>query len=85
MKRVLHYEKRNVPLANQKLNGLAISKLKKGCHQAQKKCKIIKDWPQPTSCANVKSFLQTVQFNTKFLSGKGMNYLTQTLPSHLKN
>ena len=35
------------------------------------KCKIIQNWPQPTSCAEVKSFLQTVQFNAKFLSGKG--------------
>ena len=37
------------------------------------KCKIIQNWPQPTSCAEVISFLQTVQFNAKFLSGKGID------------
>jgi len=31
------------------------------------KCKIIKEWPEPKSIADVKSFLQTVQFNSKFL------------------
>ena len=35
------------------------------------KWKIIQNWPQPTSCGEVRSFLQTVQFNAKFLSGKG--------------
>ena len=39
----------------------------KGMSPDPKKCKIIKDWPQPTSCADVKSFLQTVQFNTVFI------------------
>ena len=34
------------------------------------KCKIIKEWPQPKSCNEVKSFLQTVQLNAKFLGGK---------------
>ena len=33
------------------------------------KCSIIKNWPAPTSNAAVKSFLQTVQFNAKFLGG----------------
>ena len=34
------------------------------------KCKTMKEWPQPKSCNGLKSFLQTVQFNTKFLGGK---------------
>ena len=34
------------------------------------KCKIIKQWPQPKSSAEVKSFLQTFQFSTKFLADK---------------
>ena len=34
------------------------------------KCSIIQEWPAPTNVKEVKSFLQTVQFNKKFLSGK---------------
>ena len=34
------------------------------------KCSIIKNWPAPKSSSEVKSFLQTVQFNSKFLGGK---------------
>ena len=34
------------------------------------KCKIIRDWPYPKSRSEVKSFLQTAQFNAKFLGGK---------------
>ena len=34
------------------------------------RCKIIKQWHKPKSSAEVKSFLQTAQFNTKFLAGK---------------
>ena len=34
------------------------------------KCKIIREWPGPQSRAEVKSFLQTIQFNAKFLCGK---------------
>ena len=34
------------------------------------KCKIIKQWPQPKCSAEVKSFLQTAQFNARFLAGK---------------
>ena len=34
------------------------------------KCKITKQWPQPKSSAEVKSFLQTAQFNARFLAGK---------------
>ena len=34
------------------------------------KCKIIKQWPQPKSSAEVKSFLHTAQFNAKFLACK---------------
>ena len=36
----------------------------------QDKCKVIKEWPEPQSLADVKSFLQTVQFNSKFLAGR---------------
>ena len=35
------------------------------------KCSIIKNWPAPKSTAEVKSFLQTAQFNAKFLIGAG--------------
>ena len=31
------------------------------------KCAVIKNWPAPESCKEVKSFLQTVQFHSKFL------------------
>ena len=41
-----------------------------GMSQDPDKCKIIKQWPQPKSSAEVKSFLQTVQFNAKFLAGR---------------
>ena len=34
------------------------------------KCSIIKNWPAPKRSLEVKSFLQTVQFNSKFLGGK---------------
>ena len=34
------------------------------------KCNIIHQWPAPKSVAEVKSFLQTVQFNSKFLTGQ---------------
>ena len=34
------------------------------------KCKIIKEWPEPKLIADVKSFLQTIQFNSKFLAGR---------------
>ena len=34
------------------------------------KCKVIRDWPAPKSKSEVKSFLQTVQFNAKFLGGE---------------
>ena len=33
------------------------------------KCEVIKSWPSPTTKAEVKSFLQTTQFNAKFLTG----------------
>ena len=42
----------------------------KGMSPDPEKCEIIKNWPEPKSCAEVKSFLQTVQFNAKFLHGK---------------
>ena len=34
------------------------------------RCKIIKQWPQPKSSAEVKNFLQAAQFNAKYLAGK---------------
>ena len=34
------------------------------------KCKIIREWPAPTNNSEVKSFLQTVQFNVKFMGGE---------------
>ena len=34
------------------------------------KCKVIRNWPAPVNCNEVKSFLQTVQFNAKFLGCK---------------
>ena len=34
------------------------------------KCSIINYWPALKSSSEVKSFLQTVQFNSKFLGGK---------------
>ena len=43
---------------------------------------VIKNWPEPKSCAEVKSFLQTVQFHSKFLQGKPgeMSYPEITKP-----
>ena len=43
---------------------------KDGMSPDPEKCKVIKDWPEPTTIADVKSFLQTVQFNSKFLAGR---------------
>ena len=34
------------------------------------KCSVIKNWHAPKSSSEVKSFLQTVQFNSKLLGGK---------------
>ena len=48
------------------------------------KCKIIREWPQPQSRAEVQSFLQTVQFNAKLLCGKPgqASYPEVTEPLH---
>ena len=43
---------------------------KEGMSTDPEKCRVIKDWPAPKSNAEVKSFLQTVQFNAKFLGGE---------------
>ena len=43
---------------------------KYGMSPDPEKCTIIHQWPSPKSSAEVKSFLQTVQFNAKFLTGK---------------
>ena len=40
---------------------------KEGMSPDPEKCRVIKDWTAPKSNADVKSFLQTVQFNAKFL------------------
>ena len=42
---------------------------KHGMSPDSAKCDIIKAWESPTSRKEVKSFLQTVQFNAKFLTG----------------
>jgi len=43
---------------------------KHGMSPDPEKCRIIKQWPAPKSKEEVKSFLQTVQFNAKFLNGR---------------
>ena len=42
---------------------------KNGMSADPEKCAIIRQWPEPSSTTEVKSFLQTVQFNAKFLGG----------------
>jgi hypothetical protein len=42
---------------------------KEGMSPDPEKCSVIRNWPAPKSCSEVKSFLQTVQFNSKFLGG----------------
>ena len=49
------------------------------------KCKIIKQWPQPKSKAEVRSFLQTAQFNAKFLAGKHGDILYPKLTKPLRD
>ena len=43
---------------------------KDGMSPDPQKCSVIRNWPAPNSCTEVKSFLQTVQFNAKFLGGE---------------
>ena len=43
---------------------------KDGMSPDSEKCSIIKNWPAPKSSSELKSFLQTVQFNFKFLGSK---------------
>ena len=38
---------------------------KNGMSPDPEKCTVIRNWPAPKSCSEVKSFLQTVQFNEK--------------------
>ena len=57
---------------------------KDGMSTDPEKCRIIQDWPQPTSKKEVKSFLQTVQFNAKFLGGEPGEPLYSDLTSPLK-
>ena len=42
---------------------------KHGVSPDPEKCAVIRNWPPPKSNAEVKSFLQTVQFNSKFMGG----------------
>ena len=55
---------------------------KDGMSPDPEKCNIIKQWPRPKSAKEVKSFLQTVQFNAKFLGGNEgeESYPELTLP-----
>ena len=48
------------------------------------KCAIIKDWPQPQSGKEIKSFLQTVQFNAKFLGRASANESSPVLTEPLR-
>ena len=43
---------------------------KKGMSPDPSTCEIIRNWPAPSNCAEVTSFLQTVQFNARFSGGK---------------
>ena len=45
------------------------------------KCLIIKNWPGSKSSSEVKSFLQTVQFSSKFLEASQVNCRTPNLQS----
>ena len=49
------------------------------------KCKVIKEWARPKSGKEVKSFLQTVQFNAKFLAGTGDQESYPALTEPLRN
>ena len=61
---------------------------KDGMSPDPEKCAVIKNWLAPKSVSEVKSFLHTVQFNSKFLGGKSgeASYpeLTQPLRSLTK-
>lgn len=48
------------------------------------KCAIIKVWPQPQSGKEIKSFLQTVQFNAKFLGRASANESSPVLTEPLR-
>ena len=45
------------------------------------KCEIIKNWPSPKNSKEVKSFLQTTQFDAKFMCSDSKNHI-QSSPSH---
>lgn len=51
------------------------------------KCAIIKDWPTPKSTSEVKSFLQTIQFNSKIFGEepRKLSYLELTEPLLILN
>ena len=55
---------------------------KHGVSPDPEKCAVIRNWPSSKSNAEVKNFLQTVQFNSKFM-GRGpgeFSYLEVTKP-----
>ena len=58
---------------------------RKGVSPDPEKCKIIKNWPAPKNSSEVKSFLQTVQFNAKFMGGKAGESTYPDLTAPLRN
>ena len=58
---------------------------KYGMSPDPEKCKGIKEWPSPKSTSEVKSFLQTVQFNAKFLTGMAGEASYPELTQPLRN
>ena len=56
---------------------------KEGMTADPEKVKLIRDWPAPRTVKEVKSFLQTVQFNAIYLAAEEageMNYPELTAP-----
>ena len=58
---------------------------KKGVSPDPEKCRIIKNWPAPKNGSEVKSFLQTVQFNAKFMGGEAGESTYPELTAPLRN
>ena len=69
----LRFKKCNLGRPEVKWFGYIFSK--DGMSPDPEKCSIIKDWPAPQNLKEVKSFLQTVQFNKKFLSGSFLMHM----------
>ena len=56
---------------------------KDGMSPDPEKCRVIREWPAPTNLDEVRSFLQTVQFNSKFLGSEepgALSYQDLTAP-----